>query len=124
MWTPFEARRMDYFSFGILCLWILFEKELSASTPPFEKAAFWGEYEIPYSNGQSIEILHNYKVEQKLPLLAQWLLEADNNLNDGERNALKRFFNSVLNEDQERRDISAGNLFNTYVLLFQSKTVF
>lgn len=65
------------FFFGILCLWILFEKELSTSTPPFEKAAFWKEYEIPYSNWQSIEILHNYKVDQKLPLLAQRLLEAN-----------------------------------------------
>ena len=115
---------MDYFSFGMVCLWVLFEKELSASTPPFEKAAFWEEYEIPCSNEQSIEILHNYKIDRKLLLLAQRLLEADNNLNDDEKNALKHFFNSVLNEDQERRDINAGNLFNTYVLFFQSKTVF
>lgn len=125
MWTPLEAKTMDYYSFGMLCLWVLFEKDLSAPTPPFENAAFWEEYKIPCSqHEQSIEILHNFKVDQKLPLLAQWLLEADNNLYDNERDALKSLFNSILNEDQERRDISAGNLFKTYVLLFQSKIVF
>lgn len=125
MWTPLEAKAMDYYSFGMLCLWVLFEKHLSASTPPFEKAAFWEEYKIPCSqHEQSIEILHNFKVDQKLPLLAQWLLEADNNLYDNERDALKSLFNSILDEGQERRDISAGNLFKTYVLPFQSKIVF
>ena len=81
MWRSFEAKRMDYFSFDLSCLWFLFEKELSASISPFEKTAFGERYKIPYSlYEQSIEILHKVKVNQKLSLLAQRLLKADKNL--------------------------------------------
>ena len=83
----------------MICFWILFEKELSASTPPFEKATFWKEYEIFCFNEQSIVIFHHYKVDQNLPLLVQRLLEVVNNLNDDENKVLKHFFNSILNED-------------------------
>jgi hypothetical protein len=90
----------------------------------FEKTTFWKEYEISCFNEQSTEILYNFKIDKNLSLLAQWLLEVDNNLNDDERNALKDFFNSVLDKDQKRRDISVENLFKTYVLSFKSKIVF
>lgn len=125
MWTPPEAKKMDLFSFGMLCLWILFEEDLSAPMPSFRKAAFWGGHEISCSlPGQSREILRISKVERHLPLLAQWLLEAEKSLNDDEKAALKEFFSSVLDGDQDRRDIGAGNLFKRYVLTFQGKHEF
>ena len=115
LWTPLEAKKLDYFSFGISCLWILFEKELSAPIPPFRKAAFWGGNESPCSlSEQSIEILQTSKADRNLPLLAQWLLDAEKGLNDDERAALKDFFTSVLDEDQDRRDMEAGKLFQKY----------
>ena len=117
MWTTSEAKKMDLFSFGILCLWILFEKVLSAPKSSVRQAAFWGAHEVPCSLPvQSREILHTFKVERTLPLLAQWLLDAETDLKNDERGALNEFFASILDEASERRDMRAGNLFKGYVL--------
>lgn len=121
-WTSSEARKLDYFSFGMLCLWILFEKDLSVPTPSFREAASRGGYKIPCSQPeQSLEILDDCKVDQKLPMLVQWLLEVEEKLTNDERGALKEFLTSLLDEDKDIRDMSAGNVLRMYVLNFQSK---
>ena len=71
-----------------------------------------------------MEILENFKVDRKLPLLAQWLLEAERNLNDDEKDALKEFFTSVLNEESEKQDLNAEDLFEMYVLILKCKITF
>lgn len=120
LWKRSEAKKMDYFSFGMLCLWALFEKNLSASTPSFRKTMFGRGFEFScFSPEQLRENLQEFKVDGKLPLLAQELLDAEVGLNDDERAALKEFFTSVLDESQDRRDIKAGNLLKRCVFKFQ-----
>ncbi|KAL9100712.1 MAG: hypothetical protein Q9163_003938, partial [Psora crenata] len=111
LWTRFEAKKMDYFSFGMLCLWVLFEKDLSASTLSFRKTVFRRGCEVSCSSPEQLkDILQDSKADGKLPLLAQELVDAEIGLKDNERTALKEFFISVLDERQDRRDIGAGNL--------------
>ena len=120
MWTPFEAKKLDLFSFGLLCLWILFEKDISELTPPSQVARAMGgdgnSWSLPV---QSVMILENSKADRNLSLLAQQLLEAEETLREDERGALKVFFTSILSEDQDRREVSAGNLFKRCVLSSQ-----
>jgi hypothetical protein len=105
-WTTSEAKKMNFFSVDMLFLWSLFERELSTSTLSCE------EYEISCSLFErSIETLQLSKISRKITLLAHSLLEADQNLNKNEKDVLKVFFSSVLDENQVKRDMSAGNLF-------------
>ena len=115
MWTASEAKKIDFFSLGMSCLWILFEEELSAPPLFFKWEAYGDGHENPRSlPARSTELLHDYKIDRELPLLAQGLLEADENLTLDEKGALKRFFASVLDEDPRKREMSAGDLFKRY----------
>ena len=117
MWTPSEAKKLETFSFGMLCLWTLFEKELHGLMT--KTWSHEGSRRSCFLPKQSATILGNSKVEQKLSLLAQRLLETEETLSDNKRGALKAFFTSVLHEDSDRRSMSAGNLFRRYVLILE-----
>lgn len=115
-----RSKANGFFFFDILCFWIFFEKKFSISMSFFEKTTFWKEYKIFYFNWQLIKILHNYKIDRKLSLLAQRLLKINNNLNDNEKNALKCFFNSVLNENKKKTKYKCWKFFQ-YVRAIFSK---
>ena len=124
MWTSSEARKLDVFSFGMLCLWTLFEKELSELLPTFRVPQSQRSDESTCSVfGQSIATLEAFKVNGDLLLLAQRLLKAVKTLSDDESGALRVFFTSVLDDDQDRRDMSAGNVFKRYALNFRHKLI-
>ncbi len=107
-WTPAEARQLDAFSFGLLCLWVLFEKTLSGATALFDDTA-WA---CP-NDEQSTFILAKYKDAQQLPVLVQRLLDAGDSMRDDEKHAAGSFFNSILSREPLERDISSiGDLSN------------
>ena len=115
-WTPFEARKMDTFSLGMLCLWVLFEESLSSGTIHLEDAGFAGRKDDFCSDDeQSIAILEAFKREKQLPLLVRRLLEAEGYLSDDKKFAIKDFFGSVLDVDSKKRDLGVGGLFNDSV---------
>lgn len=117
-WTSLEAQKIDCFSFGMLCLWLLFEKKLSTLTLSSQNGEFWKAHGRSCSFGQPIEILQDFKANQKLLLLTQHLLKIKKFHSNDDRTALSEFFDSILHEDQNNRDISAGNLFKKYVIKF------
>ncbi|KAL8678042.1 MAG: hypothetical protein Q9186_005573 [Xanthomendoza sp. 1 TL-2023] len=103
-WTVSEARPMDAFSFGILCLWVLFEKTLSGATALDEKNE-------PFcsTDEQSTSILEKYKVAKELLVLVRRLVDAEDSMKDYEKHAAGKFFNSILSEVPMERDINPGS---------------
>ena len=93
MWTPSEAKKLDYFSLGLLCLWILFEEYLECSGGPDT-------------------FLTELKQAGTLVTFAQKQLETSEAFNDETKRALQDLFNSTLTHDQAKRELKGGNLFN------------
>jgi serine/threonine protein kinase len=94
---PAQARKMDVFSFGMLCLWVMFEKYLSR-TVPLPKELLWVEqyFQIGEEKCLSKSVLDSLKHEDKLVLLAQQLVLAEQGLDDNKKQALQQFFDVSL----------------------------
>jgi hypothetical protein len=93
----------DTFSFGMLCLWLLFEIYLSGIRP------------VPGLDLASIEISGPAedtlsKVKANLQVLAQQFLATEAELDDNQRRALKEFFHSSLSNDPQQREGSIQRL--------------
>ncbi|KAF2474367.1 kinase-like protein [Lindgomyces ingoldianus] len=90
---PIQARKMDVFSFGMLCLWVLFEKYLSGITPHMCKS-----------------ILADLKQQDRLAMLAQQLVLAERDIETDKKKALERFFSTSLARNPDERDESLSAL--------------
>ncbi|KAF2848273.1 kinase-like protein, partial [Plenodomus tracheiphilus IPT5] len=89
--TPDQARKMDIFSLGMLCMWTLFEKHLSNLT------------QLPQAAQWATRIISNLKCEGRLIMLAQQLLRAEENLTEKTMQALDEFLSrSMLDDPNER----------------------
>ncbi|KAL2038550.1 hypothetical protein N7G274_008597 [Stereocaulon virgatum] len=112
-WTPSEARKMDYFSFGMLCLWVLFEKSLSGATTLLENTGFESSsMPLRFDREQSIAVLEEFRREERLTSLARQLLEAERCLSNEKKYPIGEFFSSILNQNPEKRDVNIGGLFD------------
>jgi hypothetical protein len=92
-----QGRKMDIFSFGMLCLWVMFEKYLSA-TAPLPQEALWAEQYLPNKTekNQSKRFLEELKNTDKLVLFAQQLVTAERDLVDSQKQALRKMFGASL----------------------------
>jgi hypothetical protein len=88
---------MELFSFGMLCLWVMFEKYLSAIAI-LPQEALWAEQYLQNKGeiDRSREVLEKLKNEDKLALLAQQLVTAEHDLNDSKKQSLQEFFGASL----------------------------
>ena len=88
---------MDVFSFGMLCIWVMFEKYLSGIMP-LPQEAHWAEQY--FQNGGerhlSQRILKDLKQEGELVMLARQLVMAEKDLDDEKKQALQEFFSASL----------------------------
>jgi serine/threonine protein kinase len=80
---PAQARKMDVFSFGMLCLWILFERCLSGIVP-LPSEAHWAEsyFQGKEKRDLSKRILEDLKQGDRLVMLAKQLVMAENELSN------------------------------------------
>lgn len=98
---PAQARKMDLFSFGMLCLWLMFERYLSGIAK-LPQTVLWAEQyfqikkEEDLSRKRLTNLLEDLKRGDKLALLAQQLVTAEQNLDDDKTQALMRFFKASL----------------------------
>lgn len=103
-----QGRKMDIFSFGMLCLWVMFEKYLSA-TAPFPQEALWAEKYLPNKTekNQSKRFLEELKKTDKLVLFAQQLVTAERDLLDSQKQGLIKMFGASLpfNPDERAADL-------------------
>lgn len=112
---PAQARVMETFSVGMLCLWIMFEKYLSAIAI-LPQEVFWAERYFQNKGGmdQSRRVLEKLKEEDKLALLARQLLPTVQDLSDSKKQALQEFFGASL---RCRPDERAADLKQAFGLL-------
>ena len=99
---------MDVFSFGMLCLWTLFEKYFSGIVQLPEEA-YWAKryFRDKEKRDLSKNFLEDLKEEDMLVTLARQLVTADRYLDDHRKQALERFFNASLicNPDLRENDL-------------------
>lgn len=98
---PSQAKNMDVFSLGMLCLWVLFEKYFCGTTPLPQAASWAPELFAQTSNLESI--LETLKHQDKLVPLAQQFLDVKTTVKTEKMIALSQFLTSALSCDPDRR---------------------
>lgn len=94
---PAQARKMEVFSYGMLCLWVMFEEYLSAKAI-LPQEALWAEQYFQ-NKGERVDclnVLQELKNEDKLALLARQLVTTEQDLDDSKKQALQEFFSASL----------------------------
>lgn len=102
---PAQARKMDVFSFGMLCLWLLFEKYFSGVKQLPEDASW-----VQCGLGMP-EILEELKRTKSLTQFANQLLMAEEEFVAEQKQHLEWFFNGSLC-DPASRDIDVVQSFH------------
>lgn len=99
-WSPLEAVRADLFSFGMLCLWLMFEVPLSEirSHLTLTDAGF---------SSPGYQTLKRLKEIDKLQEYVQQLLSLEVDLDSNVKSALEGLFDSTLSRDPMQRRIGS-----------------
>jgi len=107
-----QAVKMDIYSFGMLCLWLIFEKQLSKTIPPevVGETRGYAVFSLRYIECQGQNHLSDLKSENLLPKLASYLIVTNSDLDDVQKENLQIFFNSSLAKHPERRCSSIRQL--------------
>jgi serine/threonine protein kinase len=98
--TISEAKKMEVYSFGMLCLWVLFQEGFGKSLPGLIGAI---QDERSLFSPISSENMMKLKNEDRLRFLAGDLIRLLDDLNDRQKENLKMFFDSTLAVDPDRR---------------------
>ena len=103
---------MEVFSVGMLCLWVMFEKHLSAKAI-LPQEALWVERYLQNKGekDRSKEVLEELKNEDKLALLAQKLVTTEQDLDDSKKQALQMFFSASLRCRPDERAADLKQVF-------------
>ena len=107
---------MDVFSYGMLCLWVMFEKYLSGIIP-LPQEAYWAEryFQGKEERHLSKRILEDLKQEDKLVVLAQQLVMVEKDLDDDKKQTLEQFFSVSLTCNPDIREASLMQLFSRLI---------
>jgi hypothetical protein len=113
MFTPAQARKMDIFSFSMLCLWTIFEQYLSGFVP-LPQEAKWAEryFQGIEGNDFGLRLLMDLKQEDKLVMLAGQLVMAEKDLDNDRKQVLTCFFSASLARNPNLRDANAIRSFD------------
>ena len=103
--TPAQAAKTDVFSFGMLCLWFMFEKYLSGVLPLPEAAQPARSSYTYKGENWSLQFLADLKKEDSLTQLASQLVMAEAGLDVESRQMLEQFFRGCLACDPKSRNV-------------------
>lgn len=108
---PSQARKMDIFSLGMLCIWVIFERYFSG-VAPLPSEACWAERYFRDAGGsdRSKKILNDLKRDDKLVTLASQLVAVETELTDEAQQGLTEYFNKSLPTDPDLRAHKLGDL--------------
>jgi serine/threonine protein kinase len=110
--TPAQAMKTDVFSFGMLCLWFMFEKHFSGILPlPQTLQMDRGSWNDEVEN-RSLRLLWDLKLEGCLTRYATQLVSAEADLSAKSKQALQRFFNGSLECDPQRRECNIKDVLH------------
>src|SRR5437762_2683252 len=93
------AKKMDIYSFGMLCFWVLYRDKLLGHSP--DSTAITGQttpitFTMPQGSGFEQAVLENLKKGDKLRKLAHELISGTKSLSTQRQTALGVFFDSTL----------------------------
>lgn len=110
-WTGAQAEKLDIFSYGMLCLWILFHEQLSQglSVKGKEVSSAGGQSHFSPKN-QASATLSKFEESHELPWLLERLLEAEKAMPEDWKRQLSEMLNTLLNVDPSKRDLRPGPL--------------
>jgi serine/threonine protein kinase len=113
---PAQAQKMDAFSFGMLCLWVMFERYLSAIAP-LPQEALWAEQYFQNKGEEHLSkrVLEDLKHEDKLVLLARQLVTAEQDIDDDKKQALQQFFSVSLVCEPDLREADLKRSFGCLI---------
>ena len=118
--TVLGARKLDIYSFGMLCLWVLFfDRSLVSYSFPADVKSTWS---WPFHD---FKLLDNMKRENILGDFAVDLVRSVEVLPANQRENLERFFRSALARDPAKRTMNFEELVSLlghdwYILIDQS----
>lgn len=112
--SPEEAKRTDIYSFGLVCFWLLFG---TSGQLPF---APWMQYEnaesisfeVNYEHPSILECLKKNEDDDLLKWIA-WVINCQDDFNDGERKNLKQFFRFTLVRKPDQRNMNYNDLLSS-----------
>lgn len=103
---PTQAIKTDVFSFGLLCLWFLFERQLSGVRPLPDEARSKG-LSLDYEGSErALKLLEGRKKTHSLVQLANDLLFAESELDFDTKQRLSMLFSGCLVSNPAVRDIN------------------
>ncbi len=105
------AQRCDFFSFGMLCLWLLFHRNLLYRSKSLQSLpgndSYFGDLEDDFSllaeAPSENALLESLKREKRLIALAHELIESMASLENQQKSNLQLFFDSTLADDPDQR---------------------
>jgi serine/threonine protein kinase len=103
--SPQQAAKTEVFSFGMLCLWFMFEKYLSGVLPLPGAAQSARSSYIYKGEDRSLQFLADLKKEDSLTQLASQLVMVETDLDVESRQMLEHFFRGCLPCDPKSRDV-------------------
>jgi hypothetical protein len=103
--TPAQAAKSDVFSFGMLCLWFLFEKYLSGVLPLPKASQSASAFHTYEDVNPSLGFLEDLKKKGSLAQFADQLVMAEAGLDAKTREMLRQFFQGCLACDPQSRDV-------------------
>lgn len=112
--TPAQARKMDMFSYAMLCFWLLFEKSLSGITPlPKDAAREVGQVFEAKRLYISLGVLGDLKRSDKLVQVAQALIRAQQDVDEEMKQDLQEYFSRSLARDAHGRTLRLTKSLDT-----------
>lgn len=122
-YNPSDARKTDVFSFGMLCLWLLFESEFcgmthTAPATPKSKETLPNIRRLFETEGRKIDFIQELKADDKLLKIASQLITSSAEASASQKIALERFFSLTLASDPLKR---ASDLSGLLCLLSPDK---
>jgi serine/threonine protein kinase len=108
--TSVRAIKTDVFSFGMLCLWFMFEKYLSGVLPLPEATRSERIADIYEGKHRSLKFLADLKKRGVLAKFANQLVAAEAGLDAEMRQILQHFFGGCLARDPEARVVDIQHI--------------
>jgi serine/threonine protein kinase len=118
----YAAKKTDVYSFGMLCLWVLFNDELLRYVADADANTTPGSIDGPWGGSYWTSRLEKLKEEDKLTNIADELISKAVHLTAPQRVALEKFFEGTLCRDWKSRESDFEKLIrflnrDTYVQL-------
>ena len=101
---PENAKRMDVYSFGLLCFWLIFEGGSSGGLPPPPNTNPESDQSISFQGDQvGKDLIQLWKKDDRLLDWICWQVHRDCRLGDELQNRFSSFFRSTLAFEPESR---------------------